>query len=514
MMLAVESMRYGQGAVRRALFRFLGGKALSSVVGVGTLLLVMRTLVPMEFGAYSVLIGLVELTAGLSGLGLPQVLLRYVPDLHARHKDIELRRLILRVLSVRLVSLCVFAGTLFLAARHVAIFLSLEQFVPALQFFLLIVIVRVALQQLFSVLEALFEQGWAQGIYLLVTTAKFGAVALVILTGELKLDLLLRIELGVELAGLTLFCAVTLQVIQRNASAERASGSRNDDGGFLDARSRIISYAASSYFQHLAILGYGTSPNRLFASRLGDVGMVAAFGAAQGLADVARRYLPIQLLTGLIRPALIARYLAEGNATGVAKTAVQLLRLNQMLLAVPLVIVLVSGDVLLEWLSGGSYGSAAAYALAGLLVVLMLESQRVVLSLVCQVTEDMRGLVSSNMLLSLSILTVPVLFPYLSLLSLPAANTLGLVAANLFVLRALGRRGHHVMGSWHVFLRVCAPVVVGVIVGKIVIAQVQFHPAAICASLLASSVTALATGAVQKSDWYAVRALLRKRKQG
>lgn len=87
------STRYGDKRIKRGLMHFFLGKGVSAIAGLVAMLLVVRSLSIADFARYSVLVALVELFTAISGLGLVQVLLRYVPELYATFKTRALQKL-------------------------------------------------------------------------------------------------------------------------------------------------------------------------------------------------------------------------------------------------------------------------------------------------------------------------------------------------------------------------------------------------------------------------------------
>ena len=98
---------YGAKRIRQGLRHLFLGKALTSIAGVGTMLLLVRELSLPDFAAYSILFGLVELVSAITGMGLIHVLTRYVPEAHASHRHGVTRRLVLTLTFTRFAILIV-----------------------------------------------------------------------------------------------------------------------------------------------------------------------------------------------------------------------------------------------------------------------------------------------------------------------------------------------------------------------------------------------------------------------
>jgi len=170
--------RYGGAQVRRGLVHFLAGKALTSVAGIGTFVLLVRALPLDEFAAYSILFGLVELIAAVTGVGITHVMARYVPEVYAIHLNKTFRALVLRLLLLRFSVLALAVGLMWAFAEPISGLIGLGGWQDALVMYLWVIAVRSVLLTLFSLLEQMLLQGTAQSSMSLVTVSRFAVLAL------------------------------------------------------------------------------------------------------------------------------------------------------------------------------------------------------------------------------------------------------------------------------------------------------------------------------------------------
>jgi hypothetical protein len=106
-----------------------------------------------------------------------------------------------------------------------------------------------------------------------------------------------------------------------------------------------------------------------------------------------------------------------------------------------ILLILLSGQELLTWLTAAKYGDTA-YLLAALIGVLTLESLRVQQELVCITLERNALLIGSNLILSASIVLALPLFAYLGAWSIVVANLAGNLMAIGYTRRRLGGLGY------------------------------------------------------------------------
>lgn len=427
--------------VRRGLLHFLLGKGISSVAGLLGMILVVRGLAVAEFAAYSVLVALVEVVTALTSLGLSHVVLRYVPELYVSREIKALGGLIVRAFVARM---AVLAVLVLLAASNAPLFaelLGIDEWVYAVQLFMLLLIPRVAGHFLSQCLESTLHQSIAQTAFSVGAIVRAGVIMTLLANGKISLVNVIWAEIaGDVICALILIGGMAMVLSDRHGQLP---------GNWVNGRWRRLGrFALSGYLQHLAILPYGGHTNRLIGGHMLSTGAMAVYGFAQSLYEYAKRYLPAQMLVGLIRPVVIARYSGTHDFAVAARLCQRVLQINLLLVGALLVPLLIAGPELLLAMSAHKYGDEAAMVLLGLTLVLVLETQRQQLELLCQTVERYDLLLPTNLLLSASVLLAALLLVPLGPVAFPLGNALGLIVANSRVLRALRKLGHRFRHDW------------------------------------------------------------------
>lgn len=456
------SNRYGSDRIRKGLLHFIFGKGFSAIASLVAMILVVRALSPAEFAAYSVLIALVETVGALSGIGIPQIIQRYVPDLYQKRHDHSLRRLIVVAVGVRLSVLLALTLALHALAAQLAPALGIEAFVPELQLFMALVLFRAMAAFLSQILDSTLHQGSAQFAFMAASVVRLLGMSILTMQGEATLAKVIAVEAATDLlCALLMFYGIVRQILLQPRVAQADSV---DPG--LTARARnILGFGASGYLQHLSILPYGSHTNRLIGGSMLATAAMASFGFAQALVIYLKNYLPAQLIAGLIRPILIARYSQTGDFSAAARLCQQSLKINILLLGFVFVGALVAGQQVFLVVSAGKYGMSALTVFLGLVVVLILETQRQQLDLLSMTVERYAQLIPSNLLLSSSALLAILLIPVLGAIAFPVANGAGLVVSNGFVQSRLHRAGYQFRHDWLFTARVSATVLLSSVVG-------------------------------------------------
>ena len=455
--------RFGKGRVKRGLLHFFIGKSVSAVAGLLAMLLVVHGLSVDEFAHYSVLVALVEVFTAVSGFGLSHVMLRYVPELYANYRTVALRYLILMAFGFRSLILVSALGLVWWCSPTVSGWIGLEHAIPAFQAFLVVVAFRSTNQFLSLILESMLHQGISQTAFSVIALGRCVGMLALAGRGMVMLTNVIWLEALCEcLATCLMVAGIAATLWPSGGSAEDL-----DDNWQKNKRTEVIKFAMWAYLQHLATLPFGGNTNRLVGGRMFGSMVMASFGFALSLYEYAKRYLPTQLLIGLIRPIVIARYTTTNNFSRAAALCEQALQFNLVLLVPMLAVLLVSGDHVLGLISGGRYMENSAILLCVLLILLVFETQRLVLEVLTQMVNHYEILVPGNLMLSLSVLGGIAGYYVLGALAFPVANLLTLALVNRWTTYRLARLGYGYQHDWNGTFWCALTFVVATVAGKL-----------------------------------------------
>lgn len=430
--------RYDGDRISRGFIHFFLGKGASSLAGLGLLAILVRHLPIDEFATYTVLQALVEVFTALSGFGLTHATLRYLPELYVKHENLVFRGFVKFVIASRVFTLTIAVILVFITAETLATWLGLERWVDVFRIYLVVVWLRVNGHFFFQILESTLHQGLAQSAFVITTLTKFSIVFWFSLTGSLCLDNVIKAEILGEFVGFLLLSFGVLRVVLETKVEPMMT---TLSSWFTTNGKRVAFYGLTGYAQHLAILPYGSAPNRMLAGRLLDVFSLAAFGFAQSFSDVIRRYLPAQLLGGLIRPVMIARFAREGNFQNVADVLNFVFKVNNFAIGFLAAVFFAGGPTFVKALSNGKYGTEAFLLLLLMIAVLVLESRRFLLDIAVQTIERNKVLISGNLLLSMFVVFPILLIPYIGAAAIPFSAAVGLALSNRWVSGVIASEG-------------------------------------------------------------------------
>lgn len=414
---------YSPTKIRHGAVYLVGGKALTALAGFGTFLVLVRGLPIEQFAAYSILFGMVELVDGLTGFGLGQILSRYVPELYVEHRRAALQRLVVSALAARITVLTAFLAIVYALAPAIAPLIGLADWKWALQAYLVVVVVRIAEITLFGVLESMLLQAVAQLGFGVVTVLRFVLLALASSQGTLDLTQVIVIELVTDLVG----CAVMLTGLWRRMPRPAPDDPPDGKDWVRANLRRMLGFGGRGYVQHLLILPFSGSTNRLLVGGALTSAEVALFGFAQSAVDLIDRYMPLNLLAGVIRPVLTARYVRDRRFADLQLAANLIYKVNAALICLGAVVIFSGGKPMLDALTRGKYTEGVPGLLVLMCALLLMFSLRSVLDQLCHALERNGPLIWGNGLMLLSFLPGVAMLPVLGVYALPAANLAGAI---------------------------------------------------------------------------------------
>ncbi len=427
---------YGWTAIRGSLAHFLLGKTFRMVWSLLIFLMLVRLLPLEEYAAYISFNAVIIAVGVITSIGVQKVLFRYLPELRATGNNIAAYRLLLGGMLLRMVVVS-------------ALFLAILPFVPEIArlfkftdwawlfpWYLLMGYLRLTALWLSQCLESFLWQRESQ--YSLAAGSAVTALSIValVLTGNLRLELVVIAEMAGEATSLSLLILGWLR--RWRTDTQRGAG---DPGWWRSNRSRVLRYGGWSYLLSQSALLYGSAPNRLVAAHFLPAADVAVLGAADSILNMLRKTLPTRMFMSMLRPLAMARFSATGDFRSVAALSEFAFRLNLMLLTLPVVVLAVVGPELMDWVTKGKYGSAG-YLLMGFLFVLIAEASRTLVELMVQALEKNPIFFWTSLIQSASILIAIPLLPVLGLWALVVANLSGTVLANTIVIVRLRRQGY------------------------------------------------------------------------
>ncbi len=423
--------RYGSERIKKSLTHFILGKGVSAISGLGASLLVIRVLSIESFAAYSVLVALVDVIEAFSGLGFGHAIVRYVPELYTKHFQKSLGRFVFWALVLRTGSLALLTLVVYVFSAKLAPMVGLGDALVGFKVFLFVVVLRSTAQLSSIILESTLHQGAAQfGFSLSAMTRLIGMSVLLYHHQSALVDVI-----WVEVIADGLSLLAMLFSINRVVSLKNKDKQNPEDDGlwFRKHRKQVINFGLSGYATHLSISAYGGSTNRLVGGGLLSVGAMATFGFAQSLYEYVKRYMPAQLLIGLIRPIVVSRYCEKGDFSAPASLCANILQINILLIMGGIALLVVGGGDVLGLISGGKYSVGAVPVLVMLLVMLLLDTQRQLLEVLAVTIERYDHLIPSYILLSASVGIAVFLVPTFGAVAFPAANALALIATNIWI---------------------------------------------------------------------------------
>lgn len=435
------------------------GKGLSAVSSLIVLVIIIRQLSVTEFAVYTSMHALVLMLGLLSSLGVNAVLLRFLPELRAAHNNRAMYRLLAIGMILRVLLYAIAALVLLGFVDALGWLLKMGDLVWLLPWYLLVGFLRVNATFTIGALESLLWQREAQYSLATAYLFKLAATLGVVWFGTLSIETFILIECCVELLSLVLLLVSAF--VRWRKDPEKATG----DAGILAGHwKRYLNFGLWAYAQNLTSVFYGSAPNRLIIGYFLPVGTIAVFGTVDRLITYVKRYEPLLIFLGMVRPVFNSRFTQPSDFPKLVALANCMFRMNLVVLLVPFILFAIAGKPIFDWLTAGKYVEAAAIFL-GFYAVLIIGSASPMLDVLVKLVEKNRIYTVSNLTLSASICLAIPLIPHVGLWALALANGAGMVISITIIVTYLQRVGYGLAIDWHLIFRIVAVTAASVLLG-------------------------------------------------
>ena len=410
-----SSTYYGATRVRKALIHFLMGTGLGALLGICWLLLIVRQLSIVDYGAYVAFSAFLNIFIVVNSIGLIAIAERYVPELRVKRSGHALGRFLIKIVGLRALALIISGALVAVFADPMAALLIMPDAGGTFQLFQLIVIGEGLARYYETIFDSLLKQKYSQ----ISTLFRYGLRLLVLtylslsLEGPLTLSMWITMEcicVGVSiLVSTQLFWRVVQGIHNENPSLE---------SGDLAVR-RLIRYAVPTYTGRVGALLASIEMAKILTARLLGLEVAALFGFCASLAATLQRYLPTFLIIGMVQPLFIAANNSENRADRLNFLFSIVIKLNLLVFLPIFTFVILAGGPLVQMMSGAKFDNGGWIMVATLVFVLS-QALRNAHGLVLVAIEDGAGAL-------LAVLTAATAF-YLSLLAVDQLGPYALLA--------------------------------------------------------------------------------------
>lgn len=367
---------YSIDALKRSALHFLSGKAISAFLTFLIVLWLVRVLPVAEYGVYVTLVAGMELTFGLSSLGLSWMAVRYLPEYRLHAKGVELSHLTTRLIVWQGASLLCFASVLYLSMEPLLATDDMSSYRDAANLYLLVLLVEGQGRQIReSLLGGLLQQSSAQLSQIVRNLVFIIILAMMAMSNSVTLIGVIKAELAASI--LAAFIALV-------RLAQYLLAHRESDGqpGWQEPKSiEMWRTALRMYLSEMLTMLYSTQIFVILVQRYLGLESAAVFGFLRSLYEQISRYLPATLLMGLVRPKLVASYVSRGSMEELSRNANLAGKLSLFVLMPLVAFSGVVGQETVGLLSGAKFNQTGMLFF-GFMLVLIPFSQRQILETV------------------------------------------------------------------------------------------------------------------------------------
>lgn len=354
---------YGAARVARQARWFMIAKAGVAFISLAWQFVLVRGLTIDEYASLTIFLAANGVLVFFTLFGLDRVMYRFVPPLRADHRWREIGVLMTGFMAVRLLCIGLLALVLW-AGAHVVLPAQIRTEVQNLPWqYLMFTVATGCTDSLSTFINSLGQQGRQAIIVMCGTFLRFVLVLLAVWHGSLDIHSALDIMVLTEwlsAAALLLILLKELGVLRRLATPSSGLA-----WGFQ--LSSMVRDSLSTQLTYMVGLPFRGALLRLIVGSIAPPVVTASFGFFQALSDRAYQFMPVFLMKGMLEPALASDYSQRGELDRVRMVLRLLLRINYLILAFGLTLLLGCGAELVDWLTHGRYGGQVALAVLILL---------------------------------------------------------------------------------------------------------------------------------------------------
>lgn len=447
-----SSNPYSALHVRRGLRDFIHGRAMSGILSFAVAFLLVRYMSVQEYAAYITLTGVQMLLMPMTNLGLDRTIARYVPEMRLKCSKRDLFRFSWALLALRSAGFLIFSGAIALFVDELAKFLNIEGYKEVFAvvwiyafFFALSIHLRCTLQSLMRqrIIKHAYSLEWIPKVIMIA--------ALVVLYGHLTAAEALWIgALTVGMANLYMAYGLIRHYYELPDQPPQVT-----EGTDMSYK-KMARFSIQNYLYLLVLLPATTGSSRMLGAAYLPTVQLAAYGFYQTFSSVIQRYLPLQLMMGLIEPIVMGKY-AEHKDFKLLNTMISSLYKFNLFLLLPVIAWLsFAGHDLVTLITGGKY--AEYYWLLVVFVIsLILGSHTLVIQMIVNAVEKSALLLRSGIISSsLFFVTAGFVFtfPNYALPILAAASLVQPLTTNFYLVSTLRKAGQMYKIDWPGILKI------------------------------------------------------------
>ena len=382
---------FSRNRIQSSLLHFGIGKIVSGLIGLCLFIALVRLLPATDYGTYVTFVAMMEVLLIVSNLGVYPFAQRYITEarLPAHHNYLSF--VTWASVLYRAATLSVSVILLMLGATTVLDSLGILVTFKIFALFCVAIFCEGLARYIDLLFDSLLEQARTQICILVRNSAR-----LVMILGAIYFDY--KIDIGfvaaVEAiaAGLgMLFSLFVLKKMLEPFGRYKRGGLKNSPFQVK----RLLRFSLPYYTAQFLTQIYSTDTVKLVISQTLGAIDTAVFGFAHAISFIMQRYLPAQLLIGLLRPVLVARRAGGGSDAELLRLGNFILKVNHFLLVPVVSFFCVAGPGFVIWLSNGKYAGASAILilLSGLL---LLQAVHAIMSAVAIALEDRHAVLTGT----------------------------------------------------------------------------------------------------------------------
>lgn len=335
-----------------------------AVIALLTQFVLVRYLSVNDYAGYTTFFSAIPVLVFFTMYGLDRVVYRFMPPLRTGQRWREMAWFMTGMLVLRQLTILLLIALCWWGIKPYALEQLFSQ-LAGIASACLVFSLALGCTDTFPVYcNALGQQGKQSLVSMLTTCARMLLIVFFVWQGELDLLQITWIVAGTECLLAVLLLVILLREIWLLRKAVRLQNepvtSEKLAFGFTlrslakDSLSTQMAYSLSLPFRGIFL--------RLIVASIAPPIVVASFGFFQTMADRAYQFMPMFLMKGMLEPSLANDYAQRKDYSRIRLTVSLLLRINAVLLAAGLTLLIGCGQPVIDLLTNGRYGGEVVLA--------------------------------------------------------------------------------------------------------------------------------------------------------
>ncbi len=407
------------------------GKLITQILSLVATILVIKELPVDTYGTYTFLFGLFFIYQLFITSPIKNVLLRYVPELHAQGEQKVINKLILYSIFLSAILILLFSYLLFYFQIELGSFFNIESFTASFKPFIIFVFCYALKILSENIIAAYLKHPLSARANVVVVIVR--AASYILLLNKISVALLLYIEALVSIIFVIWILPGLIKEIVRKQIKDST-----EEQGDIHIKKRVVRFYLLSFFSELGYGIIGKTSDHYIIAAMSSPFFVGLYGFALKIFEMFYKVLPFREFESVLKPIFFNKFGKENNDAAINEFYVFAVKVLLPLFMFPVAYFLIFGKGVISIVFDPKY-LPAFWVTCVSLIGIIINGFFYPLNLVIQLKERVEINLYSRVIVVFSIFAGIYFMKLYGIVGVAAATVLGELLKNLFMFFMLQR---------------------------------------------------------------------------